>query len=284
MGLVVEAVGDIGVTRLSRWIFNCYLIHDGGGGRPVVVDAGLPGLTDDIVPIMARLGLDLRSLAGVVATHGHSDHVGGAPTLSTRSGATVHLPAPTRRYLEGVTPRTPRLVAIARIWPAVFDQPFDPHAVVGAARGAQVAGYGTSGAMRWPKDHGVDFLAEGDTLPGAPDWEVLATPGHTDDSTAFWHAKTRTLLSGDAILSVGGRAWITPETVDDSASAETAERLRHLDVAHLLPGHGRPVHGERITAAAWGPGEGPKGSTAFLVGMARCLTGRVPPRSSADGR
>ncbi|HXP32376.1 MAG TPA: hypothetical protein VN820_00090, partial [Acidimicrobiales bacterium] len=102
-------------------------------------------------------------------------------------------------------------------------------------------------------------------------------PGHTDDSLAFWHAGTRTLLSGDAVLSVGGRAWITPETVDDAASAETAARLRHLDVAHLLPGHGRPVHGERITATALGPGEGPSGWVAFCAGMARCLTGRGGP-------
>jgi len=280
MGLVVETVGDIGVTRLSRWIFNCYLIHDGGDGRPVVVDAGLPCLTDDIVPVVAGLGLELPALAGIVATHGHSDHVGGAPALSVRSGAGVHLPERTRDYLGGITPRTPRPAAIARIWPTVFDQPADLHGALEAARGAKVAGYGTSGGMRWPKEPALAFLTAGDTLPGAPDWEVIATPGHTDDSLAFWNARTRTLMSGDAILSVGGRAWITPETVDDSASADTAQRLRHLDVAHLLPGHGRPVHGEGVTAHAWGPDEGPKGLTAFSVGLARCLTGQVPPRRS----
>jgi glyoxylase-like metal-dependent hydrolase (beta-lactamase superfamily II) len=279
MGLVVETVEGIGVSRLSRWIFNCYLIHDGGDGRPVVVDAGLPGVTDDIVSLIARLGLELPALAGIFATHGHSDHVGGAPALSSRSGATVHLPARTRDYLGGVTPRTPRLGAIASIWPAVFDQPFDSRGAVEAARGARVAGYGTSGGMRWPKEPAIEFLTDGDALPGAPDWEVIATPGHTDDSLSFWHARTRTLMSGDAILSVRGRAWITPETVDDSASAATAERLRHLDVAHLLPGHGRPVSGESVTAGAWGPTEGPRGLTAFSRGMARWLTGRTPARS-----
>jgi glyoxylase-like metal-dependent hydrolase (beta-lactamase superfamily II) len=277
--LVIDTIEAIGVTRISRWIFNCYLIHDGGDGRPVVVDAGLPGLTDEIVPLIARLGLDLPALAGVVATHGHSDHVGGAPALSTRSGATVHLPAPARDYLAGVTPRTPRLAAIARIWPAIFDQPFDAHGAAEAARGARVAGYGTSGGMRWPTGRTIEFLTDGDTLPDAPDWEVIATPGHTDDSLAFWHSRTRTLISGDAILSAGGRAWVTPETVDESASAETAERLRQLDVAHLLPGHGRPVHGQSITAGAWGPGDGPNGLAAFTVGMARCLMGRSPARS-----
>jgi glyoxylase-like metal-dependent hydrolase (beta-lactamase superfamily II) len=279
MTLVVETVEGIGVTRISRWMFNCYLIHDGGNGRPVVVDAGLPGVTDDLVPFIAGLGLELSELAGIVATHGHSDHVGGAPMLSTRSGAPVHLPAPTRDYLEGATPRTPRLRAIANIWPTVFDQPFDPRGAVEAARGARVAGYGTSAGMRWPTGGAIEFLADGDTLPGAPDWEVVAAAGHTDDSLAFWNQKTRTLMSGDAILSVDGRAWITPETVDDAASAETAERLGLLDVAHLLPGHGCPVHGQGITAGAWGPNEGPKGVNAFSVRMARCLMGRTAAQS-----
>ncbi len=56
-------------------------------------------------------------------------------------------------------------------------------------------------------------------------------------------------------------------------------RLRGLDVAHLFPGHGRPVHGEAVTAGALGPGEGPEGMAAFFAAMARCLAGRVPPRS-----
>lgn len=239
-----------------------------------MVDAGLPGIGDDLVPVMPGLDLEVGRLAAIVATHGHSDHVGGAPALSVRADATVHLPAVTRDYLGGATPRTPRLAAVARIWPTVFDQPFDAKGAVDAARGTKVAGYGSAGGMRWPAERPVEFLADGDSLPGAPEWQVIATPGHTDDSVAFWHEGTRTLLSGDAVLSCRGRAWITPETVDDRAGAKTGERLRNLDVDHLLPGHGRPVHGERITAQAWGPSEGPKGPTAFFAGLAGCLVGR----------
>ncbi|PRC44768.1 MBL fold metallo-hydrolase, partial [Mycobacterium sp. ITM-2017-0098] len=40
MSLVIEHYRDLGITRLSRWIFNCYLIH--GNDSCVVVDAGLP--------------------------------------------------------------------------------------------------------------------------------------------------------------------------------------------------------------------------------------------------
>src|ERR1035437_767663 len=169
MGLVVETREDIGVTRLSRWIFNCYLIHDGGDGRPLVVDPGLPGVIDDLLPLMDRLGLAPDGLSALCATHAHSDHVGGAPALASRAKARVHLPEPSRAYLEGSTPRSPRPKAIARIWPAAFDQPLDARGVADAARGSRVAGYGTGAGMRWPNEVPIEYLADGEHLPGAPD-------------------------------------------------------------------------------------------------------------------
>lgn len=274
MTLLVETFTELGVTRLSRWIFNCYLIHDGGNGAPVAVDAGLPGVDNDLLQVMAEVGLDPTTLAAVFATHAHSDHVGGAPSLSLRSGAPVYLPQPVDDYLHGVKPRSPRPAAIARIWPTMLDQPFDGRGARDAIRGAQIAGYGTSAGMRWPKEHRPRFFPADGALPGAPDWHVIATPGHTDDSVAFWNPTTRTLLSGDAIISAGGLAWITPETVDDSAHTSTGERLRKLDVAHLLPGHGRPVHGQNVTATALTPACSPRRALALPVHLARCLTGR----------
>jgi len=275
MGLVVETFEDIGVTRLSRWIFNCYLIHNGGDGRPLVVDPGLPGVADDLFPEMERLGMERSDLISICATHAHSDHVGGAPAISARVDAQVYLPEFSRAYLAGSTPRSPHPKAIARIWPAVFEQPLDPRGVADAARGTRMAGYGTSAGMRWPTEVPVAYLADGEHLPGAPEWTVIATPGHTDDSTSFWHEPTHTLLSGDAVLSVGGRAWITPETVDDEASAKSSQRLCDLEVAHLLPGHGRPVHGVGLTAHALGPDEGPRGLATMLAGLVRCVSGRT---------
>ena len=271
MALVIETDASIGVTRLSRWIFNCYLIHDGGDGAPAVVDAGLPGLVDDLEPVMARLGLEVGAITGVFATHGHSDHVSGAPGLAARACCAVHLPARDRAYLDGEVPRTPGPASVARIWPSMLDQPFDASGAARAARGAKVAGYGSPAGMRWPASHPDSFLAHGDRLPGASGWQVLAAAGHTDDSVAFWHEGTKTLLSGDAVLTVGGRAWMTPETVDAVAGRLTAERLRALDVDHLLPGHGRPVTGEGVTAQALGPEEWPAGATGLAGRLGRRL-------------
>jgi glyoxylase-like metal-dependent hydrolase (beta-lactamase superfamily II) len=96
--------------------------------------------------------------------------------------------------------------------------------------------------MRWTGPSPGGGLADGQPLPGAPDWAVVNANGHTDDSIALWNPTIRTLLSGDAVLTARGKVWHTPEVVDTVSAAATRKRLEELPVAHLLPGHGRPVH------------------------------------------
>ncbi len=144
MSLVIEEMPDLGVTRLSRWIFNCYVLHSGDGA--VVVDAGLPRVASDLATVLERLGATLHA---VVATHGHSDHVAGAAELAARHRAPIWLPVTTLTYLDGAKPLTPTPSRIARIWPTLIDQPLDRVGVAGLLSGARLAGYGTAAGMRW---------------------------------------------------------------------------------------------------------------------------------------
>jgi glyoxylase-like metal-dependent hydrolase (beta-lactamase superfamily II) len=79
---------------------------------------------------------------------------------------------------------------------------------------------------------------------------VFAASGHTDDSIAFWHEPSRTLISGDAAITMRGNARFAPDTVDDVAATKTAARLRSLPVEHLLPGHGQPINRTGVLDAA----------------------------------
>ena len=87
---------------------------------------------------------------------------------------------------------------------------------------------------------------------------MIATPGHTDDSICLYHADSATLLSGDEVLTHDGRAWFNPEWVDRRLHAESEERLRALEVRHLLPGHGLPLEGD-VWGRARSAGDCPPG-------------------------
>lgn len=82
-------------------------------------------------------------------------------------------------------------------------------------------------------------LAEGDRIDlGDRAFTVLHLPGHSPGSIALLDEKTGLMLSGDAIYD--------DTLVDDIPGADipayiaTMDRLRHLDVALVMGGHGPP--------------------------------------------
>jgi glyoxylase-like metal-dependent hydrolase (beta-lactamase superfamily II) len=146
-------------------------------------------------------------------------------------------------YLDGATPRTPSVAKLARTWPLLFGQSFDINAAVGFVRATSATGFGTFRGMLWHGPRPAGGLEDGASVPGASAWTTVNGPGHTDDCVTLWHEGSRTLLSGDAVITVRGAPRFAPDTVDDAAAAKTTARLRCLPVEHLLPGHGRPLHG-----------------------------------------
>jgi len=194
----------------------------------------MPRIADDLDPLLTG------SPVIVTATHAHPDHISGAPALAALHGAQMHVPATTLTYLTGdATPRTPGLAKLARTWPLLFGQPFDTRAAVGFLRATSTAGFGTSRGMLWPAPLPPGGLDDGAPLPGAPDWTVIAAPGHTDDSIAFWHEPSRTLISGDAAITMRGYARFAPDTVDDVAATTGYLDALRQKIADLRLG--RPV-------------------------------------------
>lgn len=246
---VVTEFTDIGVTMVSWWIFNAYLVDDGGAGVPLVVDAGLPRHGPWIDRWLEDRG---HREAVVVATHGHADHVGGIPSLVARGGVRLALPGRMRGYVAGERPRTPGPRAAARIRPVLSEQPRCLRVVPEIVRSSFTIGVHPRGC-RLPVDCD-HWLADGDEIPGAPQWRVAAATGHTDDSMVFVRGRDEVMLSGDAVLTRAGRGWFTPELVDAADGAATEDALRKVPVRYLLPGHGRPVVGRDVMAAAASPG------------------------------
>lgn len=229
------------IRAASRWIFNCYVVEDGGAGGPLVVDPGLPCTAEAARDELVELGAEDTVIA---STHGHSDHVGGIPHLLASTRARVFLPSRCADFLAGEPARTPGPREAVKIMPVLGDQPFDRRAAREFVSEAGV-GFGKTSRMSVPFE--IDgYLEDGVPLDEAPAWEVIHAPGHTDDSTCLYHRDSATLIAGDAVLTHDGRAWLNPEVVDPELATETEARLRALDVRHLLPGHGLPLEGRRL--------------------------------------
>lgn len=84
-------------------------------------------------------------------------------------------------------------------------------------------------------------------------FHCLWTPGHTPGQLAVYVPEERVVFTGDTIFS-GVQTWLMTSNVDQWI--EALERIRQLDVDHVVPGHGPVVtldylHTQRSVLLAW---------------------------------
>jgi hydroxyacylglutathione hydrolase len=92
---------EIGSLTVGPLAAHCYVVSAGGGA--VVVDPGAEAAR--IIEAVAE-----RKVAAILATHGHSDHVGAVRELAAATGAPVMVPAADLALIEnyiGVQAVTP---------------------------------------------------------------------------------------------------------------------------------------------------------------------------------
>lgn len=86
-------------------------------------------------------------------------------------------------------------------------------------------------------------IGDGERLDlGGLEVEVLYTPGHTADSVCFYERESRTLFTGDSVLTVEGSLPM-PDPAAGGGIADylsSLRRLASLDIDYVCPGHGLP--------------------------------------------
>jgi glyoxylase-like metal-dependent hydrolase (beta-lactamase superfamily II) len=78
---------DVVALPLGDYQTNCYLVAAPGGSEAVVVDPG--DQPDAVVEVLGDNGWDA---AGILVTHGHSDHLGAIAGVAGATGAEVWMP------------------------------------------------------------------------------------------------------------------------------------------------------------------------------------------------
>lgn len=200
------------IIQLTRLHFvNAFLVREDDGFS--LVDTTVGGGAQQLIDAAASAGAEIKR---IVLTHGHSDHVGSLDALKERLG-------PVEVFLSDLD---------ARI-----------HA------GEKVVDGKPPGS--WPQSikSTPDVRLTGGERIGS--LEAVFTPGHTPGHVAFRDTRDNTLIAGDVYTSYGGLAvtnhfnlrfpLAAPATWDKAKDAESAGKLRDLQPALLVVGHGPPV-------------------------------------------
>jgi glyoxylase-like metal-dependent hydrolase (beta-lactamase superfamily II) len=230
-----------GVAYLKTLIVNTFFVEPTAedAGRWVLVDAGLPGYSRLIIEAAReRFGSAARP-AAIVLTHGHFDHVGSLPDLLRWWDVPVYAHPLELPYLTGRSAYPP------------------PDPLVGGGALSWLARAYPRGPINL-RDR-IRPLPESGDVPALGGWRWIHTPGHTAGHVSLFREEDRTLISGDAIVTVKQESALAVLTryrrlhrppayftTDWTAAADSVRRLAALEPLTLCPGHGRPISGAML--------------------------------------
>lgn len=192
-------MGDISIARmvLGAVQTNCYIIYDQDTKEAIIVDPAKKGIYDSLT----KSGF---TVAGIILTHGHFDHIMGIHELTEMSGAKVYVLA-----AEDALCRNADLNASSQI-----RRPYtiEPDVLLNDGDEINIAGI---------------------------DLKVIATPGHTKGSCCYYIPAKKWLISGDTLFcgSIGRSDLPTGNEAEIMKSVNMLVNTLDEDV-EVYPGHG----------------------------------------------
>lgn len=210
--LFIVASGASGFGISNELDCTVYLIKTASGF--LLIDTGSGSDTETILQNIEKAGFSLTDCRGILLTHAHADHAGGARELSRKCGAAVYALEESAAYLsQGNWDKISLTAAIhAFLYPA---------------------DYTISSCPVTPID------AQSPLILDEMEITVIDTPGHCSGHCCYLITLDgRTMLfSGDCVF-LGGK--ISLQDIWDcniSAYAASIRKLYSLNIDALLPSH-----------------------------------------------
>ncbi len=180
------------------------------GGEATLIDSGYVSHAAQTLALLHET-LAGRTLARLVNTHAHSDHIGGNAAVQRAFGCEIVVPEGAARAIADWDEAALLLSVMAQT------------------------------CERFRHDR---TLAAGDTfIAGELSWHAYAAPGHAMDALVYYNPDERVLISGDALWRDGfGILFADVLGTGDSigAARRTLETIGRLAVDTVIPGHGAP--------------------------------------------
>jgi glyoxylase-like metal-dependent hydrolase (beta-lactamase superfamily II) len=237
-GVGIEVLRDLYCHTVQ--IVNINLVGDPEAKDFVLVDAGMPGSANEIITATEeRFGSTSRPKA-IILTHGHFDHVGAVIELVKHWDIPVYAHELEMPFLTGKLnyPDPDPTVEgglIAKLSPLFPNEPIN-------------------------LGNNVKTLPTNGEVPHMPNFRWIHTPGHTPGHVSFFRENDRTLIVGDAFVTVKSDSLykvLTQEqeisgpprylTTDWDAAKNSVMKLASLRPTVAVTGHGLPMTGELLS-------------------------------------
>ena len=239
------------IYQVKGRFVNSYIVLE--NGNMFVVDVALHGekyVTEYIEHVLER---DLNDVQLVVCTHDDPDHSGGIFALALDCKAKVGLPYasyllikklwhnPAGLYYRGITafreamrPRMWKMYLNPKRYKQPKKKPADDVMFHSHLSDRSIA---------------PDFrIKHKEPLLYFEDWLLLHTPGHSWDSSCYFHRPTRSLITGDTLLGSKKQNKVLLPAIYASPKqmARTIVLLKSLNPTGIYPGHGSCFRGEGL--------------------------------------